>query len=312
MIFSDETLMAYADAELAEPERAEIERAVRADPTVAAKVARHRALRGDVAAAFAPIVDEAVPPRLVAAALPGKVADLGAVRAARAGVTHPAMAMVAARAARAAAYHDQRRDWSWREWGGLAATLALGLLLGSLLAGDGGVGGVGGAGGVGGIGASRDGASRDGTARDGAGGTVAADNAVDTAAASAAPAATVGVPTVASAGGAVVAKGPLANALSRQMGGAGGGSVDIGVSFFAKDGTLCRSFVMSESAGLACRSGDQWKLVMLTPSADQGAGDQRKMGVMPAAVLDAIDARIIGSPLDDGEEYAARLRGWKR
>ena len=298
MNFSDETLMAYADDELSDPECGEVERAVRGDPAVAARVARHRALRGDVAAAFAPIVDEPVPPRLMAAALPGKVADLGAVRAARAGVAHPAMAMVAARAARAAAYHNQRRDWSWREWGGLAATLAMGVLLGSLMAGRIGVGSVGGA----------------SAARDGAAVSVAADGVADTAAA--ASAGVAGAPTVASAGGAVLAKGPLANALSRQLAGAGsgaaGGSIDIGISFVDKAGALCRSFAMSESAGLACRSDDQWKLVMLTTAAGQGAADERRAGAMPAAVLGAIDARIAGKPLDAREEYAARLRGWKR
>lgn len=312
MNFSDETLMAYADDELSDPECGEVELAVRGDPAVAARVARHRALRGDVAAAFAPMVDEPVPPRLMAAALPGKVADLGAVRAARAGVAHPAMAMVAARAARAAAYHNQRRDWSWREWGGLAATLAMGVLLGSLMAGRIGVAGAGGAGGFGGAG----GAVGTGAARDGAAVTVAADGVADTATAAAASAGVAGAPTVASAGGAVLAKGPLANALSRQLAGAGagaaGGSIDIGISFVDKAGALCRSFAMSESVGLACRSDDQWKLVMLTTAAGQGAADERRAGAMPAAVLGAIDARIAGKPLDAREEYAARLRGWKR
>lgn len=305
MSFSDDTLMAYADDELAEPARGEVERAVRSDPAIAARVARHRALRDDVCAAFAPIVDEAVPPRLVAAALPGKVADLSAVRAARVGVAHPAMAMVAARAARAAAYHDERRRWTWRNWAGLAAALAMGVLLGNLLADR--VGSVAGSPDAGSLSAGSAGAV------DGAGGSGAArDRGASTAADSTGDAANAAASTVASAGGAVVAKGPLANALSRQMAGAAGASVDIGISFYAKDGALCRSFVMSETAGLACRSGDQWKLVSLTATAGQHAADQRQVGAMPPAVLDAIDARIGGSPLDAQEEYAARLRGWRR
>ena len=306
MSFSDDTLMAYADDELAEPARGEVERALRADPAVAARVARHRTLRDDVCAAFEFIVDEAVPPRLVAAALPGKVADLSAVRASRAGVAHPAMAMVAARAARAAAYHDERRGWSWRNWAGLAATLAMGVLLGNLLAD--GVGSVAVSLGAGVLGASGsagvDGPGGSGAVRDRGASTLAADSTGD--------AANAAAPTVASEGGAVVAKGPLYNALSRQMAGAGGASVDIGISFYARDGALCRSFVMSEAAGLACRSGDQWKLVVLTASAGEHVADQRQAGAMPPAVLDAIDARIGGSPLDAQEEYAARLRGWRR
>ncbi|MTW05150.1 anti-sigma factor family protein, partial [Pseudoduganella ginsengisoli] len=78
MSFSEETLMAYADGELAPPEREQVERAMQGDPELAARVARHQALRSDVFAAFAPVLDEPVPARLAAAALPDKVADLAA------------------------------------------------------------------------------------------------------------------------------------------------------------------------------------------------------------------------------------------
>jgi hypothetical protein len=261
MSFSDETLMSYADGELAEPAFSEVERAVRTDPAVAARVAQHQALRADVFAAFAPVADEPVPPRLVAAALPGKVADLSAVRAARAGGAHHAAA------ASHAAEHGTRRSWSWREWSGVAASLVVGVLVGSLVLGG---------------------------AREGAGGTAIA---------------------VAGADGALVARGPLSNALSQQLAGTGGGAVDIGVSFADKDGALCRSFTTRLSAGLACRSGEQWKLVMMT-EANAGkvdGGEYRQAGsVMPPAVLEAIDARIAGTPLDAPAEQAARLRGWKR
>lgn len=264
MSFSDETLMAYADGELAEPEFSEVERAVRSDPAIAARVAEHQALRADVFAAFAPVADEPVPPRLVAAALPGKVADLNAVRAARAGGGHHA----APSAASHAAEHGTRRGWSWREWGGLAASLVVGVLVGSVVVGGG--------------------------AREGAG----ADRAAI---------------AVAGADGALVARGPLADALSRQLAGDGGGAVDIGVSFAAKDGALCRSFAMNQTAGLACRSGDQWRLVMTTEAEKDGAGEYRQAGsAMPSAVLEAIDARIAGATLDAQAEQAARQRGWQR
>lgn len=263
MSFSDETLMAYADGELAEPEFSEVERAVRSDPAVAARVAQHQALRADVFAAFAPVADEPVPPRLVAAALPGKVADLGAVRAARAGGTHHA-----APSASHADAHGARRRWSWLEWGGVAASLAVGVLVGSVVLGSG------------------------GKAGDGAGGAGVA---------------------VAGADGALVARGPLADALSRQLAADRGGAVDIGVSFAAKDGALCRSFTMSQTAGLACRSGDQWRLVMMTEADKGGSGEYRQAGsAMPSAVLEAIDARIAGATLDAQGEQAARQRGWRR
>jgi hypothetical protein len=197
----------------------------------------------------------------VAAALPGKVADLSAVRAARAGGAHHA-----ASSACHAAEHGERGRWSWREWGGVAASLAVGVLVGSLVL--------------------------DGGAREGAGGTAVA---------------------VAGADGALVARGPLSNALSQQLAETRGGAVDIGVSFTAKNGALCRSFTMRQSAGLACRSGEQWKLVMMTEATKEEAGGYRQAGsAMPPAVLEAIDARIAGTTLDAQGEQAAKLRGWKR
>ena len=88
MPYSDDTLMAYADGELEPAERAAIEQAMRTDPAIAATVERHRALRADVAAAFAGILDEPVPARLQP---PAPVVSLAVER-------------------------DKRRRWSWPEW----------------------------------------------------------------------------------------------------------------------------------------------------------------------------------------------------
>ncbi|WUR14267.1 hypothetical protein E7V67_003960 [[Empedobacter] haloabium] len=110
MSFSDEVLMAYADGELAGPERDAVERAVRDDPAVAAAVARHRQLRGDVFAAFADVLAEPVPPALRQAAAPNVVG------------------LAAARAARTERQPAPRNGW-W-QWGGMAAALAVGVLAG--------------------------------------------------------------------------------------------------------------------------------------------------------------------------------------
>jgi hypothetical protein len=122
MKYTDEMLMAYADGELDPGERAGIEAAMRADPAVAQAVARHRALREDVFAAFAGVLDEPVPERLRTAAGP-RVFQLDEARERR------------AKAAEA-------RRWSWPQWGAMAATLVLGILIGSfgpgLLHGSGG------------------------------------------------------------------------------------------------------------------------------------------------------------------------------
>jgi hypothetical protein len=109
MTYSDDTLMAYADGELDAAERAAIEQAMRTDPAIAAAVERHRALRADVAAAFAGILDEPVPARLQPPA-PAAVVSLAEVR-------------------------EKRRRWSWPEWGALAATLVVGVLAGRMVPG---------------------------------------------------------------------------------------------------------------------------------------------------------------------------------
>jgi hypothetical protein len=229
MTYSDDTLMAYADGELEAAERAAIEQAMRTDPAIAAAVERHRALRADVAAAFAGILDEPVPARLRP---PAPVVSLAVER-------------------------DKRRRWSWPEWGALAATLVVGVLAGRMIPGGGG-------------------------------------------------------PAIAGNGNQVLAQGELAAALDRQVGGKAEGAVKVGVSFAARDGAYCRGFVMGASAGLACREGGQWKIPVLAEAEKEAAGGYRQAGsALPPAVLDAIDARIAGKPLDAAGEEAARARGWR-
>ena len=114
MRFTDETLMAFADGELDEPTRSEVERAVRADPALAAKVQQHISLRQDVFRAFARTLDEPVPQRLRQVASSPKVIQLDSVRAAK----------------KQAAEAPQR--WSWPEWGAIAATLVVGVLAGTM------------------------------------------------------------------------------------------------------------------------------------------------------------------------------------
>jgi hypothetical protein len=67
-MISDETLMAYADGELDAAGRASIEAAMHDDPEIAKRVARHRALRETMQGAFAAVLQEPVPDRLIAAA----------------------------------------------------------------------------------------------------------------------------------------------------------------------------------------------------------------------------------------------------
>ena len=116
MNYPDEILMAYADGALQEPTRSEVERAVRADPTLAAIVERHRAQRREVVTAFAGVLDEPAP-RHPQPAAPGKVLSFEAARTARARDAAPPAA-------------PQRS--AWPRWGALTAALVLGVLAGSL------------------------------------------------------------------------------------------------------------------------------------------------------------------------------------
>jgi hypothetical protein len=68
MTFSDEDLMAFADGELDDIKRKQIEDAINRDPEIARRVASHRALATAVHKSFAPVLEDPVPDRLIAAA----------------------------------------------------------------------------------------------------------------------------------------------------------------------------------------------------------------------------------------------------
>jgi hypothetical protein len=115
MTISDETLMAYADGEVDAATRAIVEAAMRDDPEVRRRVAHHQAMRDVVKGAFAAVIDEPVPQRLIAAARgapAGNVVDLAGARI-------------------AAAVKAPRRGLRWQP-AAMAASLVLGLALGYL------------------------------------------------------------------------------------------------------------------------------------------------------------------------------------
>lgn len=105
MKFSHDMLMAYADGELDRETRRAIEAEMAIDPQVAQEVERQCAMRADVGAAFAGVLDEQVPDRLLRAATKSKA---------------PAA---------------QRRQWSWSEWTSIAASLVIGVIAGRAILG---------------------------------------------------------------------------------------------------------------------------------------------------------------------------------
>jgi len=75
MNLSDETLMAYADGELDDATRQQIREAINRDPEIARRVASHQALRDSLRSSFEPVLAEAVPDRLLAAARSRRLGD---------------------------------------------------------------------------------------------------------------------------------------------------------------------------------------------------------------------------------------------
>ncbi len=119
MTIDPEMLAAYADGELGPEDVATVEAAMAADPALAEQVAAHRRLRATLSAHFAPILDMPVPERLTAALeKPDNVVQLAAVRRQK----------EAEKAAKAAS--DNGAPTRWVMGGALAASLALGVLIG--------------------------------------------------------------------------------------------------------------------------------------------------------------------------------------
>ena len=113
MPFSDEIVMAYVDGELGDATRAALELAMTTDPDLAQRVARHRELRRRVQGAFDPVLAEPVPERLLAAA------NGAAVNARDDNII--------------ALKRLPARRWTWPQWGAIAASLVVGVLIAQLL-----------------------------------------------------------------------------------------------------------------------------------------------------------------------------------
>ena len=245
MKFSDDLLIAYINGELAEPARAAVERAMGADPVLAARVAQHRARHSRVIGVSANGHDGSSQPQRQLPPGGAKVVHLDALRPGRA-VPHPPPGQGA---------------WTRRHWAAVVGALAAGILIGGL------------------------------------GWRTLGDD--------------PGMVTLVDSEGALVARGKLLDALGQQLASPGPSEngVRIGVTFVARDGAYCRSFVVDTTAGLACRSGGRWTIPVLAEG--QAGAAYLDGSVLPQAVQDAIEQRSTGSTLDPVAERAAQQRGWK-
>lgn len=250
MKVSDETLMAYVDGELDAEGVAAVEQAMREDRALASAVAAQRGLRQRLQQTYAPVLDEPVPERLLAAA------NAGAAHATPDAET----TVVPLRASRET--RIPRRGWRWPEWTALAASLAIGVLVAPWLRPD-------------------------------------------------APPALLEM-----SGDGLVARAELAQALDNQLAseGAGPGPVSVGLSFRARDGHYCRTFVLAPPravAGLACRADDGWRVSALGEAPPSGGELRLASSPLPPAILSEVDARLRGDPLDAAGERHAREAGWR-
>ena len=120
----DEMLMAYADGELEAEEALRVSEAIAADELLAERYQAHQRLRLRVRTAHGAVLREPVPERLLEtarSAAGADVVDLAAHRAARA-MPVPS-----------APTEERPPGASWVQWGGLAAGLAVGVVVGGLL-----------------------------------------------------------------------------------------------------------------------------------------------------------------------------------
>jgi len=120
--------------------------------------------------------------------------------------------------------------------------------------------------------------------------------------------------------GSLLASGSLNRALNEQLASAApvSGAVRIGLSFRAKTGGYCRTFVIDNKralAGFACREQQRWRVVTLLGAdraSSPGSPQAYRMAssAMPPPLLQAVNEHISGEPLDASDEAKARRGDW--
>ncbi|MGQ0661875.1 MAG: hypothetical protein ACT4N3_13530, partial [Sphingosinicella sp.] len=85
----------------------------------------------------------------------------------------------------------------------------------------------------------------------------------------------------------------------------------IGVSFARADGSLCRTFASANISGLACREGDDWRMIATAAASASPRGDYRQAGAEAPLILQAAQEMMAGEPLDAADERRARDAGWR-
>jgi len=125
MNLSNETLMAFADGELDPVQRAQVEALLKTDAALRQRIVALQVQRKRLAQAFDPVLDEPVPDRLTRLLQAAPVAT----------PPHPAAAVINLAEVRAQRARQGGMP-SWAQWGGMAACVVLGVLLGTHITGQ--------------------------------------------------------------------------------------------------------------------------------------------------------------------------------
>jgi hypothetical protein len=232
----DDKFFAWLDGELEGAEAAEMAARVDSDPALAAIADRHRAMQARLNNAFDKVAAAPIPEPIRATATLGRsnVVDLGARRD-RARRAIPALP----------------------QWAMIAATLVLGLFVGTQLPGN-------------------------------------------------------NDSPVLVRSGALYAAADLDRALDTQLASApSAGSIRIGLTFRTSDGTVCRSFTGTASAGLACRDDGRWRVRGLFQAGEGQSGEYRMAAGMDPNLAALVGSTMAGEPMDAARERAAREHGWR-
>ena len=110
----------------------------------------------------------------------------------------------------------------------------------------------------------------------------------------------------------IMASGALAAALDRQLASEQWPTAPtrIGVTFAAKDGRLCRSFESGQTAGLACRDGERWRIAAAAAVQPGPSGEYRQAASGTAFVMRFSQELMAGEPFDAQAERRAMDTGW--
>ena len=117
--------------------------------------------------------------------------------------------------------------------------------------------------------------------------------------------------------GQLVASGLLDEALTQQLASnqSDTAPVHIGLTYRDDSGAFCRTFALTRDgtdAGIACRSGDAWRVETLTHAEPTDAATYRAAASeLPDTIRRAVEANISGEPLDAEAERAAQRGGWR-